>query len=38
MVTIRAGNGLKMGGIVYIILFFILLPFMVLSDCIKKNK
>lgn len=29
---------LKGGDTVYIILFFLLLPFMVLSECVKKNK
>jgi len=23
---------------VYVVLFFLLLPFMVLSECVKKNK
>ena len=37
--AIYPGKQCQKGGvIVYIVLFFILLPFMVLSDCIKKNK
>ena len=29
---------MKVGGTVYIVLFFLLLPFMVLAECVKKNK
>ena len=36
----KAGSlaGCKEVKPVYVVLFFLLLPFMVLSECVKKNK